>query len=122
MKTLLYIGAGMDIDPILNYSEYDRFIYTIDRPFDNLNDHILDDFIKIIKKQGYSVKIKQISYNQPFYIKCSNDKKHIKYWFNIMVPTSSMLRYENISETKISLCTNYNANHIMEQLRFLLIL
>lgn len=116
MNTYLYIGAELDIDPIINCHEYDRFIYTIDRPFNDLNDHILDDFIKLIKKQGYKVEIRQISFIHPFYIKCYNGKKYIKYYFNSLIPTSNMLRYDNI--TKIKVNPIHNCDHVIDQLNY----
>ena len=115
MKTLLYIGAGLDLEPILNFSDVDKFIYTIDKPFDELNDHIIDDFISSIKKHGYTVKLTMISYYKPFYIKCYNKNKTIKYFFNILIPTSNMLKYESINFIKIN--SKYDSQYISDQLK-----
>lgn len=101
MKTLLYLGAGLDVTPIL-HQDFDRLIYVDNRPLDNLNDNILDDFITCIKSHGFRVKITEISYIHPFYIKCFNDKKFIKYYFNTHIPTHYMLAYESLDTIYIS--------------------
>lgn len=102
MKTLLYLGAGMDCQPIV-HCDFDRYIYVDKRPMHNLNDALLDDFISKIKSLGFKVKLTSISYTQPFYIKCYNDQKYIKYYFNTSIPTSSMLVFENIDAVYVNI-------------------
>jgi hypothetical protein len=114
MKTLLYIGAELDTEPISQHSEFNNFIYTIDRPFDDLNDDIIDEFISKMKSIGYKVILRQISYKHPFYIVCHKNNKIVKYHFNVGIPTSYMLKYDTIDEVKIN--PKYDPKHVLETL------
>ena len=101
MKTLLYLGAGLDLSHI--HDNYDRIIYTDVRPANNLNDHLLDDFVSQIKTHGFRAKMNRISYVESFLVKCYNDTKFIKYYFNTFIPHKNMLEYEKLDTVYVNI-------------------
>lgn len=94
MKTALYVGANGNVDFV--NSDYDRIICTDSRMFTNVTEHILDEFRATMRSNGFRLKLTYISYNRPFYVKCFNENKYIKYCFNTGFPTGSLLKYEVI--------------------------
>jgi len=88
--TLVYIGAGLNIQPLRNYTNIKDFIYIDQRPFTNKNtnyyDNIIDDFCNIMKKEGFIIKLKNISFINSFYIEYQKNDIILQYHFNSVFP------------------------------------
>jgi len=85
---LLYIDAGLDTDPLLNYDK-ELYIFT-----SSVCNHY-DDFINIMKKLGYKIKLTAIYYNKPFVIVCYSENKTIHYHFNVYIPQDIFIILKN---------------------------
>ncbi len=94
MKTALFVGVNGSTEFVK--TDYDRIICTDSRLFTNVSEHILDDFIRTMRTNGFRVKLTHISYDRPFYVKCFNREKYVKYYFNAGFPYGSLLKHEMI--------------------------
>ncbi len=95
MKTALFVGINGHTGFL--QTDYDRIICTDSRLFTNATEDILDIFINTMRSHGFRVKLSHIYYDRPFYVKCFNQQKYVKYYFNTCFPHGSLLNYEQIN-------------------------
>lgn len=131
MKSAVYIGAGLDIRPILLFPDIDTFIYIDSQPNTSYgiisyedkyfyNHEFIDDMIQIMNNHNFLL----VS-NSNSLIEFKQSNRILKYYINIAFPnhlTDILINDINICDTLIlcGFCPNKAIINIMPKLNYII--